>query len=206
VTTPDESGSGVDPDAESDASADEGPDVEGLDRRTLIRLLVGLGIGLPIAIEAATFLGLLSQEFGGGGEGESGTEAGTTTPTRRAVGVGDELLPETQPVERVTDMTLRSTDGGWRFAMTVEVRNDLDTAYEFRLGSVATGGGRTVAGGASTGTMAAGETATITGRWDLPEGEAPERVGVSAVVAVVGAETPREVSARVPLERVAVRG
>lgn len=203
MTAPDESGSGVDPDA---GSTDESPDVEGLDRRTLIRLLVGLGIGLPIAIEAATFLGLLSREFGGGGEDESGTEAGTATPTPRRVGVGDELLPETAPVERVTDMTLRSAEGRWRFAMTVEVRNDLDTAYEFRLGSVATGGGRAVEGGASTGTMAAGETATITGRWDLPEGEAPDTVGVSAVVAVVGAETPREVSARVPLERVAVRG
>lgn len=182
--------------------------VRRLQRRTLIRLLVGLGIGIPIAIEAATFLGLVGQEFGfGDGEGEEdGTTAGTESPARPPVGVGDELLPETGPVEEVTDMTLRATGDRWRFELTAEVRNDLDTAYEFRLGPVTTGGGRSVEGGASTGTMASDTTTTVVGRWDLPAGESPETVAVSAVVAVVGAETPREFSAQVPLERVPVEG
>jgi len=190
-------------------AAPDDPDAPGgMERRTLVRLLVALAIGVPLVVEGGTLLGLLDRAFGGGNgdeEGSGGNGSPTGTPTRRAVGVGDELLPETTPVEEVTDMTLRATGDGWRFELTAEVRNDLDTAYEFRLGAVSTDD-RTVEGGAGTGTMASGETATITGRWDLPEGEAPEAVAVSAVVAVVGGDTPREVSARVPLERVAVQG
>lgn len=191
------------PDDPGGPDADAGPRT---DRRTLVRLLVALAVGVPLAVEGATFLGLLNREFGGGDGADDGAATGTETPTGRRVGVGDELLPATAPVERVTDMTLRATGDRWRFELTAEVRNDLDTAYEFRLGAVTTGDGRTVEGGASTGTMASGETTTLTGRWDLPEGEAPERMAVSGIVAVVGAETPREVSDRVPLERVAVRG
>lgn len=196
----------ADPDDPGDVDADADPAGNRTDRRTLVRLLIALAVGIPLAVEGATFLGLLNQEFGGGNGADDGAATGTGTPAGRRVGVGDELLPATSPVERVTDMTLRATGGRWQFELTVEVRNDLDTAYEFRLGAVTTGDGRTVEGGASTGTMASGETATVTGRWDLPEGEAPERVAVSGVVAVVGAETPQEVSDRVPLERVAVRG
>lgn len=178
-----------------------------MERRTLIRLLVGLGLGIPIAIEAATFLGLVGRRVGDGTDGDGGgTATGTETTPRRRVGVGDELLPQTAPVERVTDMSVRAVDGRWRFEMTVEVRNDLDTAYEFRLGAVTTGSGRTVEGGTSTGTMISGETTTITGTWDLPEGETPETVTASAVIAVVGGETPRRVSTRVALARVPVQG
>ncbi|MFB6080198.1 MAG: hypothetical protein ABEJ81_04295 [Haloferacaceae archaeon] len=175
-----------------------------MERRTLIRLLIALGIGIPVAVEGATFLGLVGHEIGGD-DGSDGTATPTATPVRRPIGVGDELLPETSPVERVTDMTLRATDGGWRFEMVVEVENDLDTAYEFRLGPVTTEGGRTVDGGADTGTMISGATTTITGRWDLPEGDPPDAVAVSAVVPVVGGETPRRYSESVPVARVHVQ-
>lgn len=177
-----------------------------MERRTLIRLLVGLGIGIPVAVEGATFLGLVRRQLGGGddGDGDEDGTAGEETPAPRRV--GDELLPETAPVERVTDMAIRATEGRWRFEMTVEVRNDLDTAYEFGLGAVTTGGGRTVEGGANTGTMASGETTTITGRWNLPEGDTPETVAASAVIAVPGAATPRELSRRIALGRVPVQG
>lgn len=194
------------PEAAEAAAADDGS-ARAMDRRTLVRLLVGLGIGVPVAVEGATFLGLVSREFGGGGDDGGDAAADTTrTPARRRIGVGDELLAATRPVERVTGMRLGASGDRWRFELTAEVRNDLDTAYEFRLGPVTTSGGRTVEGGASTGPMAAGTTATVTGRWDLPAGERPATLSVSAVVAVVGGETPRRPAAEVPLARVPVRG
>lgn len=204
-----------DPDGPGEADGPDGADGPGeadgsvrrLQRRTLIRLLVGLGIGIPIAIEAATFLGLVGQRFGfGDGEGEDGTTAGTETPARPPVGVGDELLPETQPTDRLTGAVVYATADRWRVELAVEVENRLDTAYELRLGDLTTDGGKTVAGGGTTGTMASGTTTTVTGTWEVPSGATPESVSVTALVAVPGADEQRRHSRRVPLEKVPVRG
>ncbi|MFC7172729.1 hypothetical protein ACFQL0_03920 [Haloplanus litoreus] len=79
--------------AASDAdSADGTPG--GLSKRTLIRLLVGFGIGIPILIEGLTFLGLLQNQFGGEGDDSTESTATETDGAPEAVGVGDDMLPK----------------------------------------------------------------------------------------------------------------
>ncbi|MFB6218235.1 MAG: hypothetical protein ABEH77_03490 [Halobacteriaceae archaeon] len=181
----------------------DGPpgDGDGVSRRWLVRLLVGLGIGIPVLVEGATFARLVGNWLFGG-EDREGTATATTT-TRRGVGVGDELLPDTAPTERVTSATVAAGEEAWRFVLSVEVENDGGVPYELRLGAVTTADGETVAGEATTGRVPPGESAFVTGAWELPPGATPASVAV--VAATYGAETERrerEVPlARIPVER-----
>lgn len=154
-----------------------------MERRNLIRLLVGLGIGVPVAIEAATFLGLFSSSVGDGEDGTPAPTPGTAeTPPPDAVGVGDELLPATAQADTVTAAEVRREAGNRVFLMTVEVENDTDTGYELRLDALTTDAGTNVTGGGRTDELAPGGGGTVTGRWDLPAGERPETVIVVATV------------------------
>ncbi|MFA1611183.1 hypothetical protein [Halobellus rubicundus] len=151
-------------------------------RRWLIRILVGLGIGIPIAIEATTFLGLIRERLFGGDGSESEATATTTTSPPQGVGIGDELLPETAPTEIVTDAVVHiSDDGSWTFELVVDVENAGEAPYELRLSTVTTDDGTTVEERASSGQIPPGETRELTNTWELPTGESPASLAVTAV-------------------------
>lgn len=171
-----------------------------MERRTLIRLLVGLGIGVPVAIEAATFLGLFERRLLDGGDGGP-----TRTPAPDRVGLGDELLPETPPADTVTHAEVRTGEGGWSFALEVTVTNGTDAPYELRLGEVTTSSGRTVAGGGSTPRVPGGASDAVLGHWTLPEGDTPQRVEAVGISFPPDAD-PVTVRRSVPLSTVPVSG
>lgn len=168
----------------------------GISRRTLVRLLVGLGIGVPILLEALTFLGLLGDTFG---PDDGGTATPTGTPA--GVGVGDELLPETVPTDEVTAAYISADQ--WTFTMSVAVENGAGGTYELRLRAVTTEDGRTVAGGGESDPIPPGESGSVVGRWDLPDGSDPAAVDV---VAISRDGTATKVERTVPLGTVTVRG
>jgi hypothetical protein len=192
-------------DATGTRSADADADTPGgISKRTLIRLLVGFGIGIPILVEAITFLGLLDQQFGGGGDDDGSGSTATETPTS-AVGVGDDLLPETERSETLASAVLREVGGDrWPLSLTVEVRNTGDTDYEFQLLSVHLDDGRTVSGRTSTDRLAPDETRTVTGEWSIPAGSTPRAVDVVALVYADG--SVETVERRVDLAKIPVRG
>lgn len=160
-------------------AADSPPDEDknGRRRRTFIRLLVGLAIGIPILVELLTFLGLIEQSLFGDGEDGDG---GTATPTLERVGVGDDLLPEAPMTATVTEAVVRA-NGTWRLTLTVDATNGYDVPAELRLDTVALEDGRTVDGGGSTGRLDPGGATTTTGRWELPQGTTPRTVRVVTV-------------------------
>ncbi|MFC6976924.1 hypothetical protein ACFQL1_22975 [Halomicroarcula sp. GCM10025709] len=167
-------------------------DIDGPEQTTLVRTLIVLAIALPILIEVATFGSLLSHSLLGVGGDAGGAATATATPTAEIEGasVGDEVLPATPAVERIDRAAVVTGEDGWRFVLTVAVSNPTDHPYELRLGEVHTRDGETVAGGATTGTVAAGGNGTVTGAWVLPTGHQPETVAVTAVDRTAdGAET-----------------
>ncbi|WP_251341679.1 hypothetical protein [Haloplanus halophilus] len=180
----------------------------GISKRTLIRLLVGFGIGIPILVEGLTFLGLLRNQFGGADGDGGSTDGGTATDTPGAVdpvGVGDDVLPETDRTERLASAVLREVDGDrWPLSLTVDVRNTGETDYEFQLLAVHLDDGRTVAGRASTDRLAPGEHRTVTAEWSIPAGSTPR--AVEAVALVYGGGSVETVERRVELAKVPVRG
>jgi hypothetical protein len=202
----------ADPDGDGPDAADA-PGEGDRTRRWLIRILVGLGLGIPIAIEGATFVGLIrSRLFGGDGDGGDGDDGATPTATRTrtatatippgGVGVGDELLPATEPADTVTDAAVVPAGDGRTFSLTVRIENVGDDPYEVTLGSVWTDADERVTGVTpSSGRIQPGSTGSVTGTWDLPPDATPAAVQAIAV-RFPGGETVAE---RVPLAPVAVR-
>jgi hypothetical protein len=193
-------------DGSTDSDGDGDGTPGGISKRTLIRLLVGFGIGIPILIEGITFLGLLDQQFGGGSE-DADTGATATETSTPGVAVGDDLLPETDRSETLASAVLREVSGDrWPLTLTVEVTNSGDTDYEFQLLSIHLNDGRTVGGRTSTDRLAPGERQAITGEWSIPAGSTPRAVEVVALVYPDGEGSVETIERRVELGNIPVRG
>ena len=179
----------------------------GLSKRTLIRLLVGFGIGIPLLVEGLTFLGLLRDQFGGsGGDGADGSgSTSTAADDGGAVGVGDDMLPETDRSETLVGAVLReSEEGRWPLSLTVDVTNTGSTDYEFQLLGVHLEDGRSVDGRTSTDRLAPEENRTVTAERSIPAGSTPAAVAVVALI--YREETVETVERRVDLAKIPVRG
>ncbi|MFB6135331.1 MAG: hypothetical protein ABEJ04_01070 [Halobacteriaceae archaeon] len=185
----------------ADGSEGEREGGGGVDRRRLVRWLVGLAVGVPLLVEAVTFLGLLGSHAGGDGAPTTGS---TTSESGDDVGVGGELLPATPQTDRVEDAYVRGGEQ-WRFVLVVRVVNDPAEggSYRLELGEVHTDEGEVVEGGDATPDLAPGESATLVGRWDLPAGSNPSAVRVTGVVTPAEGD-PRTESRLVPLAGVRV--
>lgn len=158
-------------------------------RRTIIRLLVGLGIGIPILVELATFVGLIENALlGGDGSGESGSavddgdggsSGGDGSGSDGAgVRVGEELLPGTPQTETLTDASYRAATEQWVLTLVARIENGESEAYTFQFGAITTDGGRSVDGAARAVRIESGESAQATGTWQLPAGSRPASVAV----------------------------
>jgi len=200
--TPADAGDGEDGAAageEPDAPAD--PRAGDPDRRGLLKWLIAAEVGVPVLVELRTFLALVGVIDGG-----EDTPTPTPTPAGPLVGEGDELLAATGPTETVADAVVVARDeGDWLFRLVVEVANDGDGEYQLRLGTVTTGAGDVVDGGAGTATLAPGASTTLTAEWALPPGAAPRTVRASGVTYEDGAATG-QVSETVRLADVPVQG
>lgn len=168
-----------------------------ISRRNLLRLLVAAAIGIPVAVESRTLLGLVERQLLGGGN----DDGSTATETPAGVSVGDELLASTAASETVTEARVEAGTT-WQFTLEVAVENDTDHAYEFALVAVETTDGR-VAGEHRTDRLAPGETATLTAEWTIPEGSSP--TAVEAVGVVGSGDDARRVAETVRLGRVLVQ-
>lgn len=190
----------VDDDQPSDTPADSDGE---LDRRRLIRWIAVLAFGVPVVVELFTFTELIGNQLFPGDSGAA-TESGTPTPTNHpdAVGVGDELLPETAATETVRVSEVRQNDAGERtYVLRVAVENDTEGPVELRLRTLRLRDGTTIDGVSSTGTLEAGTEGEVTGAWGLPNESMPSE---AECVVVRASETVFE--GFVNLKRPPIRG
>jgi hypothetical protein len=188
--------------ADSPAPGRERADGGDVTRRWLIRLLVGLGIGVPVLVEARTLLGIASSFlFGDGGDRETTARATTERPT---TGIGDELLPATEPQDTLAEASVTLRDDSRRFAVVVDVTNPTDVPYTLDFGTVTTSAGTRVGGGATSGRVEPGASQTVTAAWSLPVGEEPDTMVVAGVRHA--ADGDERVERTVELGDVPVRG
>lgn len=173
-----------------------------MERRNFIRLLIGLGIGIPILIEAATFFGLIERHLFTGGN-SSDESPSSTTPTPEPVGIGEELLPKTPLNEILRSASLEAQQGEWKLTLGVEVENPTETEYEFRLGQVTLTNNDQIQGGGTTGRIPSFETRSMLGQWTLPEGSTPDQVDATEI-AFASDGTTRETTATIPLSKIPV--
>lgn len=175
---------------------------DGVSRRWLIRSLVGLGVGIPVAVESVTLFGMLDSKLLGGGS-ESDAAAATTTE-REQTPVGGELLPGTAPADTLADASVQVSGSAWVFELAADVENTTDAPYELQVGAVTTRSGARVSGQATTGRVDPGSTGRVATTWGLPDGETPETVEVTGV-AYTG-DGPERTTRTVRLGNVPVEG
>lgn len=189
-------------DGQTTAEAESGADADARRRRTIIRLLVGIGIGIPILVELRTFVGLIERFlFGDGGDTDSGASTGTDrTDTARGMGVGDELLPETPQRETLANASFRAGNEQWVLTLVAQVENTESTPYTVQFGAVTTENGRRVEGSGRSVTVAADETAQVTGTWQLPPGSRPATVTVTSAVGETATTTHEVTLAPIAVE------
>jgi len=163
------------------------PDTD-VDRRRLIRWIAVLAFAVPVIIEVFTFGDLIGNTLfpgGDGGDGDgpttvSSTDTGTATPDTDAVGVGDELLPETPSVETVEVSEVRGESADSRtYVLRVAVENTTDGAVELRLVGVTLRDGTYLESVSTTGSVPAGGTGEVTGAWGLPTDSMPDSVDIA---------------------------
>jgi len=152
-------------------------DVDGPEQKTLLRLLIIVGIGLPILIEVVTFGSMMGHHLIGDTRGEAVPE--TPTAEQAGAGVGDPILESAAVSARIEAASVVTADEGWRFSLTVNVTNTGSDPAAVRLDSVTTRNGETVEGAGSTGKLTADQSADVTKSWLLPPGERPDTVSVT---------------------------
>lgn len=181
-------------------------------RRRLIRWIAVLAFAVPVVVEVLTFGGLLSNELLPGGDGEesgdgtatsddSPTATATATPMEGAVGVGDELIADTQAVETIEVSEVRGEPGSRTYILRVTVENTTDAAVELRLTGVTLHDGTELDSVSSTGAIPAGEAGEVTGAWQLPMDSMP-----ASVDAVLVRDDEVQTEQSVPLKRPPIRG
>jgi hypothetical protein len=188
-------------------------DAEARRRRTIIRLLVGIGVGIPVLVELATFVGLVEQSLlgddgdgsGGGADGsgdggDGGQPGGDRPPSDEGVGVDDELLPETPQRETLSVTSFRAGDDSWILTLVASVENTGSEPYTVGFGPVTTENGRRVEGSSRPVTLAGGETAQVTGTWQLPPGSRPGSVELRTAVGDAEPVAHEVELARIPVE------
>lgn len=150
-----------------------------LSRRRLFRVLLALGIGIPVAIEVSTFFGLIT------GDREDGP-----------ADIGDELLPETPQTETLLDSSVYAGPPR-QYELVAGVENSTETASELTVGPLFTESGDRVAG-TVTREIPAGDSRELTARWDLDAEAMPAAIRMRATW------NGEEVTDRVELARPAV--
>lgn len=155
-------------------------DVGGPEQKTLLRLLIIVGIGLPILIEVVTFGSMMGHHL----MGDTGVEAVPETPTaaEAGAGVGDPILESSAVSARIGAASVVTADEGWRFTLAVNVTNTGSDPAAVRLDSVTTRSGETVSDTASTGQLPVEGTDDVTQSWLLPPGKRPDTVSVTVFV------------------------
>jgi len=138
-----------------------------------IKILVAIGIGIPILIEVVTFGSMMTHSVGPATGGAAATDAPAGAVE------GDAILPGTAATERITGASVVTRNDGWRFRLTVAVNNTGSDGYALSLGPVTTRAGKTVTGHVNTGRLASGEHRTVSGAWLLPKGQRPDSLRVT---------------------------
>lgn len=147
----------------TDTSSTDTESPEDPSRRRLFRILLALAIGVPVAVEASTFVGMLT--------GERGDEVAD---------IGAELLPDTPQTETLLDSSVyEGPPRQYELVAGIENENENESDYELTVGPLVTEAGDRVAGTKSR-EVPAGEDRELIARWELEREAMPAAVRVRA--------------------------
>lgn len=185
---------------QSSECTDEAPPQGPPTSKRLVQVLILIGLGIPILIEAATLVRLIGGHLGGD---EDGRSTGNDTADVVMVDEGDELLPATAAPEIIARASVRAQLDAWYFVIEVDVQNPAAHSYELTLRDVETRGGRMI-DASHTQRWPPGDSARMRAEWELPEGDRPVSMYVSGRL-LGAADSTQRAARRVHFDHIPVR-
>lgn len=179
----------------SPSSREEGTSFE----KWLVRIFLVVAFGVAFGIEGMTLLRSYVLE-----RDTESPQAAATAPVLPMIAVGDDLLPEAPPTERIEALTMEARRGDtWTFRMVVALQNSTEQPYELATFGVLTRSGR-VYEEAFQVACPPGDSARLVAEWNLPSSDPPESLVASGRLQVAP-DSAVAFARRVQLPRIPVQ-
>lgn len=165
---------GTDPDPPN-ASSDATKDANSSFEKWLVRFFLLMAFGVAFGIEGMT----LFRSYVLDRNSEQDTETVEAAPELPLLQVGEEVLPESPPTERIEALALEARPGDtWTFRMTIALQNPTDQPYELTTFGVLTRSG-SVHEEAFRVTCPPGDSTRLQAEWSLAASDLPESLVAS---------------------------
>lgn len=185
----------------SDTSPPEHSASSSSSEKWLVRFLLLMAFGVAFGIEGMTLF--RSYVLDRNSE-QDGVAVEAAAPELPLLQVGDEVLPDSPPTERLETLTLQAQQGDtWTFRMTIVLQNPTDQPYQLTTFGVLTRSGN-VHEEAFRVTCPPGDSTQLMAEWQLAASDFPESLVASGQLQV----TPDSAvvhARRVRLPRIPVR-
>jgi hypothetical protein len=169
------------PNAEPDASSDAKKDADSSFEKWLVRFFLLMAFGVAFGIEGMTLFRSYVLDRDSGQDAEA-VEA--PAPELPLLQVGDEVLPDAPPAERIEALSLEARPGDtWIFRMTIALQNPTKQPYELTTFGVLTRSG-SVHEEAFRVTCPPGDSTQLRAEWQLAPSDLPESIVASGRIQV----------------------
>lgn len=180
-----------------ESSASPAPDEAKGVNPWVVRLFLILAFGVAFGIEGMTLI--RSYLIDGENEAEEQVAESETTP----IGIGADLLPETDVSERVAQMRIRARSGGpWVFRFVVTVVNEGEGNYRLAVRDLRADDG-TVFDDVYDVSCPPGDSTRLVATWPIGPDARPQSLAVAAEVR--GGDSTRTVRRRVTFGHIPVQ-
>ncbi len=170
----------ADPDASPDGSPDAKKDGDSSFEKWLVRFFLLMAFGVAFGIEGMTLFRSYVLDRDGGQD----TETVEPPPELPLLQVGDEMLPDASPTERIEALSLEARPGDtWTFRITIALQNPTEQPYELTTFGVLTRSG-SVHEEAFRVTCPPGDSTQLQAEWQLAPSDFPESIVASGRIQV----------------------
>lgn len=172
--------------------------------KRLVKILVIVGIGIPVLVELMTLFNLIDTQMFGGDEKEIQNQEQTTEV--RGISQGDSLFKEHPALVVIDTLRVDVSARDWRFKLGLRAIDSIDqNTLQLQIDSLELQSDKILsAEDVSFWEIVDEVPAAVYGSWELPNGDIPTTLHISSVQAV-SSDSSASIQQEVPLDKIPVR-
>ncbi len=172
--------------------------------KRLVKILVIVGIGIPVLVELMTLFNLIDSQMLGGEDPEAKSDEQVTEV--QGISQGDSLFTEYATVVTVDTLRVNVSARNWRFVLGLRAADSVDQKeLQLQVDSLKLQSEKVLRGDESYSWNIANELpVTAHGGWELPNGDIPTMLYISSRQKA-NQDSLARVQQEVPLDKIPVR-
>lgn len=172
--------------------------------KRLVKILVILGIGIPVLVELMTLFNLIDAQMFGGDEPEA--QSDDQVSDVRGVSEGDSLFVDNSAIITIDRLRVNVSAREWRFELELKAIDSLtQEELQFRVDSLILQSDKVLLGDDNSSWEVKNEQpVAIRGQWELPNGDIPTKFYVSSLQKI-SQDSSARLQQEVPLDKIPVR-